>query len=492
MRIDSRVVAVITILLACIVCEAADRRLKQLPTKQRSEYSKQITKVLRGQATLTSDLIKNRYLNTLLSDLTQPTAGRNAHLTRTTIVQDLQTAAERAPSAHGPIRDSVYSYCGKIVDPKNGFSVVAQYNAMLIIGSLNQQEATKKSNKPPVPYAPALKNIGGALKTSSKDNDAVKVAALIGLQRHARLDRIGVPMDKRYKAAFTKLLQGILVAECPANRSKEGHEWIQRKAMAILAEFGAAGPGGELVKTLDQIIRNEDASLAMRCSALDALDRIKITSDPGINVQETKMGLATATVKVCRTVSKRLEKRYVDRDSNGGGFAGGGGGGYGGGGYGGGGYGGGGYGGGSSSDGGGGGGYGSGYGSGYGGGGGGGYGSGYGGGEEGDLEEQKPEEDPLLTEARRDIKQRLGCVTKGITTIARLAPKDRQLNDLGKLVSALMKSIDAEELALSTFNDEVKKLATDVEEIFGIETEEAQPPQIGPGGRMGFRGSMDG
>ena len=117
-----RILAALLCILPVTAVEGAYRQLKPVSTKQRSEYSKQITQVLRGTTAPSDALIKNWYLNSLLAELTQPSAGKNAHLARTTIIQNLQTAADRAPAAHGKIRDAVYRYAGALVDPKNNFS----------------------------------------------------------------------------------------------------------------------------------------------------------------------------------------------------------------------------------------------------------------------------------------------------------------------------------------------------------------------------------
>jgi hypothetical protein len=179
---------------------------------------------------------------------------------------------------------------------------------------------------------------------------------------------------------------------------------------------------------------------------------------------------------VCRTASKRLERRYRERLENGGqfnAFGGGDGGGYGGASSGGGGYGGGG----GSSDG-----YG-GYGgsssdggrpsSGYGGGGGyGGYGGGYGGAEDEDVEEPKILEDPLLTEARRDLKHRLGCVQSGITKVLELVPNDPTLGELNQLLTDLLVSLDEKDLDVDTLKQNVDDKAETIEKAFGIDSEE--------------------
>ena len=111
-----------------------------------------------------------------------------------------------------------------------------------------------------------------------------------------------------------------------------------------------------------------------------------------------------------------------------------------------------------------------------------GYGSGYGGGAYGGSEEEEepkgPTEDPLLTEARRELKFRLGCVTKGVAQVRKLSPKDRGAADLDELIKQLLTSIDQEELDINDFRDSVESLAADLADTYDIETEEESA--VGP------------
>jgi hypothetical protein len=333
---------------------------------------------------------------------------------------------------------------------------------------------------------------------SPEQLDAVRVACLVGILRHAQLTRAGVPMPARAREMVTEEALALVNAECPDFRQKAGHEWMQRRAMEVLGALGTAGSKGEVVTALDKIVRDDSASIARRCSAIEALSNIKITSETGIDIDKTSLALATITLNVCRTTKARLDDRLLERDANGGSFSPGGyGGGYGAGGggssdgarpsggggygssYGGGGYGGGGYGGGGGRRGGS-----SGYESGYGGGG---YGSAYGG--DGEVEEEEVLEDPLLTEARRDLKHRLGCIDGGIKHVKGVWDKAKSLRDLGDQVAELIKSLDEEELDVVKFKENVNDSVDSISQLFGIEAEEedeeedpqmTKEPQVDP------------
>ena len=390
--------------------------------------------------------------------------GVSLGLVKPTIMRDLESVYKSNPQTHASLVKGLGSWCNSLANSKK-YNHSTRYVSMLVVGGLNERESSK-TNPVPVPYKGAYSPLYKAITSKTLDSDPVRVAALIGLKRHADLHRAGSRMPSKYAQAFVGALVKFVESECPPDRSLEGHDWMQRIAIETLGSLGSAGKNNAIAKVIDAAIRDEDASISKRCAAIEALARLNIKSVDNMNVEKTKLGLATTTALVCRKVSNQLVLRWQERENNGGGFEGGGGygGGYGGGGYGGGGYGGeGGYGGGGY----GGGGYGGG---GYGGEGG--YGGGYGGAEE---EEEEPKEDPLLTEARRELKYRLGCIDKGIKRFVALAPEDAELAELGTQVAEILAEIDADEIKLNAFNTKVATLADTLEGEYDIETEAKAP-----------------
>lgn len=359
---------------------------------------------------------------------------------------------------------------------------------MLLIGDLNEQEpATVGANQTPPKPLPKALDIMLTEFDNPQQIDAVRLACLVGILRHAELTRVGmeIPEASRQKIT-TSCLTLLAAAQPPAGRSKDGHVWMQRRAMEILGALGSPGPNGEVAQALDQFVRDEKgASLRMRCTAADALGRLEFPSDPGLDVDKTARGLGTITISVCRTHGDRFKERLQERDMGGGAYWG-----YGG------------YGGESarppaavpgnpygrgagatSRDGGGrpssgyqtarsgrgrgaaGGGY--------------GY-DGY--GAAGGLEEE-PEipEDPLLTEARRALKHHLGCVKNGLSGTEKLAPQHDGVKELKQIVDGLLASLDKEELDAAQLLEAVDERATQLETAFGIPGPESKSPGGWPG-----------
>ena len=453
----------------------AQKKYRSVKPLSKSKTEAAMRKVLKGEVPYDKKIADDYYRKTLLAGLTLPPRtspdqprvrdGLSYGQTKSTIMRHLEAVSRKNPATHAALVKDLLSWCAGFANPKNGFSPVVQYNAMLIVASLNDKEST--ANSLPIP---SKKAYGTLYKGLSSPSDPVVVASLIGIHRHAELHRLGSRMPDNAKKLFSAATYKLMTADCPSSRSLSGHEWMQRRSMQILAAFGDPGKGNVVAKALDEIIRDETASITKRCTAIDALAELQLSTADGLDLPKTTLGLATTTATVCREVSTRLAVRWNERENNGGGFTGGGG--YGGaaGGYGG-------YGGGA------GGGGGDGYG-GYGGGGGGrpvsggsgdGYG-GYGGAAGGyggvDDEETKAEEDPLLTEARRDLKFHLGCLSKGIQQLLKLSPESRKLEDLNDQIGDVLKEADEEDLKIGAFQQKVAKTADAVESEFGIESEE--------------------
>lgn len=453
---------------------AQQQKYRVVKPLSKSKTEAAVRPMLRGEAAYDKKLADDYYRKTLLASMTLPprvsaTQVRNGAAygqIKSSIMRQLEAVGRKSPANHAALVKDLAAWCAGFANPKNNFAPVVQYNAQLIIASLNDKEPTTSSL--PVPSKRAYSSLYKGLTSPS---DPVVVASLIGMQRHAELHRLGSRMPDNVKKAFSGAAYKLMTSECPSSRSLSGHEWMQRRAIQVLAGFGDPGKGNAVAKAFDKILNDESASIAMRCTALDALSSLNLQSADGLDVPKSTVGIATTTAMVCRNVSTRLAVRWNERENNGGGF---GGGAYGGAGGGYGAPGGGGYGGAGGGEGYGGrpvsGAGGDGYG-GYGGAGGG-YGA-YGGGED---EEEKQEEDPLLTEARRDLKFHLGCISKGVKRLLQLSPESRKLQGLGDQIDDILKEADEEDLKVGAFQQKVAQTATAVETEFDIQTEEKKKP----------------
>jgi hypothetical protein len=195
----------------------------------------------------------------------------------------------------------------KYIASKPTYHPIARYNATLMLGDLDMRIATETREAIPMrEVAPVLVGL-----LSPKQIDAVRVAALIGLGRHAEAMRdndIAVLAANR-RMIIGKMLSIIGEKEPPKQRSAEGHHWMRRQAVEILGAMGDVGTSGSIAKALVSAAADKESPLWFRCAAAHALGRLKIKEagptviDPK-KVSETLRDLAAET---CRAEVQRAK-----------------------------------------------------------------------------------------------------------------------------------------------------------------------------------------
>jgi len=206
----------------------------------------------------------------------------------------------------------------KVVDRKlvdANYHPVVRYNAMYIIGRLNLREVNRIPGKisPNVPYRGALEFMLRELNNANQI-DAVKVAALIGLARHARLDGQQRPenrLPEGHRAAIVKSVLKLLNTKASdEGRSVDGHGWLQRRAIQVLVHLDAGGP--EIDQALVRIVGNGKLPLALRCAAADAQGRISnlpsLKDDPVAAAANVGTLALTACSEELRAIKTHLDR----------------------------------------------------------------------------------------------------------------------------------------------------------------------------------------
>jgi len=165
----------------------------------------------------------------------------------------------------------------KVVATEN-YHPAARMNAMLIIGELNTREYNASAKQPPEPDLRALGFLFGQLKPSNPEY--IRVAALIGIRRHAMIDGQRPEASRRIKTegkiAILKEIQAILESDPPANRSDEGHRYMQRLAMEIVGGFRDPGVANAIAKKLEAFIKDSELPHQFRCEALVAYSQLEL------------------------------------------------------------------------------------------------------------------------------------------------------------------------------------------------------------------------
>jgi hypothetical protein len=157
----------------------------------------------------------------------------------------------------------------------------ARYNAMLILGELNQVEAVitpATSARPPRPLPAALQAI---MEEWRKPNatDAMTVASLIGARRHVDLDRM-LPADQKMDPAIKKEIydrsMALLQSEAPETRKPLAHAYLKMIAADIVAYIGSPGTNGETVAALDAVIDDPKSPDFLKAAAISAIGEMKL------------------------------------------------------------------------------------------------------------------------------------------------------------------------------------------------------------------------
>jgi hypothetical protein len=176
------------------------------------------------------------------------------------------------------------------------FHPAGRVNAMLIIGELDQQPRAQAGGMivAAVPFAPALTQPGGLIAAveDPKQHLAVRIAALVGIARHAEA-ALPAASQAAIRAALVKALK-----EQPATPADaDGNAWFRMRAASILGSL-KGGPGPEAPKELATLASDRKAGAVARCAAATALGQIALPAD--VNAAQLAGGLGTLTLDACR------------------------------------------------------------------------------------------------------------------------------------------------------------------------------------------------
>lgn len=234
---------------------------------------------------------------------------------RTRFVRDFMGRADN-PQAREALLETTYTYMWGII--RGRFHPVSQYNAMLIVGELNISEArTGGSNpSPPEPLPKALQDMVAELGNPA-NHDALKVAALVGIQRHARLDGQKPASDRMpasKKVDIVEAVAKIIFEPKPPNRSQAGHDWMRRIAIETIGYTHDPGVGNKNAKELARILADEDESRDMRLAAAMAYAQMEFDKAPPIKTADIVGQIAAIMVKSARESVEKLHEEVELRE----------------------------------------------------------------------------------------------------------------------------------------------------------------------------------
>ena len=184
----------------------------------------------------------------------------------------------RTGPPHARLNAIVLDYMGKMASAN--VHPAARVNAMLLIGELNEVEPVRAGDAPTA-LSTALPIL---LRTLADDQqiDPVKVAALVGILRHAQF---GQRTPEATLAIQREMLQLAGAPGAPA-RSAEGHAWMRAQAAKALGLLRSAGENGAVPRLLASLVADEQLDMLVRCHAAAALGQINYTGSAGMNAAQ--------------------------------------------------------------------------------------------------------------------------------------------------------------------------------------------------------------
>jgi len=204
------------------------------------------------------------------------------------LFNNLAQAITKGRQVHDHLNELVLDYMSKLAK-SDKYHPAVRYNAMLTIGDLNAVEGFQ-----PTPLESALRVL---LDTVNDANQIVpvKIAALIGINRHMAAGGANPQIQNQILAAMLKIADGTDAAET----SDPGREWMRRLAVEILGLLGNPGDKNRVVEVLSVIIGDAKVPFSLRAAAAESLGKLKFAGAAGLNPVELAKPLAQLVLDAC-------------------------------------------------------------------------------------------------------------------------------------------------------------------------------------------------
>jgi hypothetical protein len=213
------------------------------------------------------------------------------------------------------LTDMAYAASMKVLKQAPAYHPAVGYNAVLVLGLLDDEYALEggANPRPPKPHAnanKALTQIVNLGTTSDRFSPPIVLGALIGLERHAKYHQsLPPPAVAAMAAALVKLVNN----EKPIQgMDAEAYAWLRLRAASALANLGSLGENNAIHDSIIKLIATSK-SLDDRCSAAALLSSFKAA------YEKAKVdGPATtkALFKLTSDLSAEELKRALDFEKN--------------------------------------------------------------------------------------------------------------------------------------------------------------------------------
>jgi hypothetical protein len=271
-----------------------------------------VSTILRGGAALSAEDRKKLqafYVMHVIAGMTQPASSVSPSQFpdwRKMVVADLDSLrSPQAQTTHSFIRDDLIFKYAQLLVTDRAYSPAARYNALLLIGELNDRESqgSSGSTTPAQPMARARPYLLGVL--NSDDTQEMKVGALIGLARHARLiAAAGRVPDENLLGAFVDVLKK---TEPAGDGTADGLMWMHCVAINALGDIGHQGAA----PLLQPIVNDASASMMLRCAAAEALGRLDYRNAADFDAAAAVKGLGELATQALGDQLAALQQHLI-------------------------------------------------------------------------------------------------------------------------------------------------------------------------------------
>jgi hypothetical protein len=302
-----------------------EREAKALESKVRG-ILRQTTAPPAGDTTL-KDYFVGWYFPTMTSDAPERLGALAEDRTKL-FIQFINTAKNQAS------RDALLALTQQAASSiaAGDYHPAVRYNATLILGQLDQSLPGGAGAAPPKPVAGATNALTALLQLDEVKGvpvtSAVKIAALVGLERQTRLG-----VDPQFTDKLANAALAIAQRESPPDDiNAEVNNWMRSSAARVLANMYAKGLTPPVHQTLVALIGGTELGLDDRCRVAEAIVPTMYARVEGIDPEEMALAIGKLAKAVLAEERKKAQDYQNEMVGNPGGF---GGAGFGGGGFGG-------------------------------------------------------------------------------------------------------------------------------------------------------------
>jgi len=184
---------------------------------------------------------------------------------------------------------------------ERSFHPATRINAMLMIGELGAKPPAGFGDVPP-PLPDALPVMFKHLQ-DPEQIDGVRVAALVGINRHADLGGINTPQARQ---AIVNSLVALMNSPRPTDRSADGHAWMRSQAAEVLGKLGIAAAG--VPQALTAMVADASVPISVRCVPAEALGKLNYAGAAELNPSQIVAALGRlAEAAIARELIEKPE-----------------------------------------------------------------------------------------------------------------------------------------------------------------------------------------